>query len=191
MSRRLGRNKALEPFRGEPLIRRVLDRMRRVATETIVVVNDQPRIAELDLPCDVLTVIDRHPGKGPLGGIFTGLQATRTSWVAVCACDMPFVSPALFSELLSRREGAHAVVPTVGGRPEPIHALYSRACIDAIRSRLLADDLKIAAFFADVTVNYLSEQEVRAIDPDLRAFFNVNTQADLDIAASMASAEPN
>ena len=191
MSRRLGRNKALEPFRGEPLIRRVLDRMRRVATETIVVVNDQPRIAELDLPCDVLPVIDQHPGKGPLGGIFTGLQATRTSWVAVCACDMPFVSPALFSELLSHREGAHAVVPTVGGRPEPIHALYSRACIDAIRSRLLADDLKIAAFFADVTVNYLSEQEVRAIDPDLRAFFNVNTQADLDIAASMASAEPN
>ena len=191
MSRRLGRDKAMEPFQGEPLLHRVLHRMRQITTELIVVVNDESRISTLDLPDDARAVIDRYSGKGSLGGIYTGLCAAKTNWVAFCACDMPFVNPALFRELLSRREGAQAVVPLVDGRPEPIHALYSRACIDAIHSKILADDLKIAGFFGDVNVSYLSEPEVRVTDPDLRSFFNVNTQADLDTAAAMASQGTN
>ena len=50
MSRRLGRNKALEPFQGETLIRRVIRRISRVASNIIVVANDHERVAELDLP---------------------------------------------------------------------------------------------------------------------------------------------
>ena len=189
MSRRLGRNKAVEPFRGEPLILRVIGRMKQVAKDIVVVANDGRRIAELDLPEGVSSVVDRYPGKGSLGGIFTGLEAAKTSWAAFCACDMPFINPTLYRELLSRRDGSDAVVPLIAGRPEPIHAIYSRACLEPIRSKILADDLKIAGFFGDVNVSYLAEKEVRTIDPDLRSFFNVNTQADLEVAASLASTE--
>ena len=189
MSRRLGRNKAVEMFDGETLIRRAIRRMRQVAGNITVVVNNSNRIVELDLPDDVTAVIDEYPGKGPLAGIYTGLNASSTEWAVFCACDMPFLSPLLYRALLSNRDTCDAVVPIVDGRPEPVHAAYSRACLGPIREKLAANDLKIAGFFQDVSVRYFTEDEVRAIDPDLLSFFNINTQQDLETAVSLASAE--
>ena len=189
MSRRLGRNKAVEPFHGETLIRRVIRRMSQVAAKIIVVANDDNRISELDLPDDVAAVIDEYTGKGPLAGIYTGLSASSTEWAVFCACDMPFLSPELYHALLSRRIEHDAVVPIVDGRPEPVHAAYSRACLGPIGEKLADDDLKVAGFFQDVSVRYFSEDEVRAIDPDLLSFFNINTQQDLETAVSLVSSE--
>ena len=186
MSRRLGRNKALEPFQGEPLIRRVIRRMGQVASNIIVVANDQERVAELDLPDSVTPVIDEYPGKGSLGGIYTGLNAAPTDWAVFCACDMPFPSPRLYRALLANRDDNDAVVPVVKGRPEPIHAAYSRACLEPIREKLAADRLKISGFFEDVRVCYFTEDRVREIDPDLLSFFNINTQKDLEKANRVA-----
>ena len=186
MSRRLGRNKALEPFRGEPLIHRVIHRMSQVASNIIIVANDHERVAELALPDSVTTVIDEYPGKGSLGGIYTGLRAAPTEWAVFCACDMPFPSPRLYRALLSERESNDAVVPVLDGRPEPIHAAYSRACLEPIREKLDADRLKISGFFDDVSVHYFTEAQVRETDPDLLSFFNINTQQDLEEAKQIA-----
>ncbi|MCY4654111.1 MAG: molybdenum cofactor guanylyltransferase [Dehalococcoidia bacterium] len=186
MSRRLGRNKALEPFQGEPLIRRVIRRMGQVASNIIIVANDEERVAELDLPDGVTPVIDEYPGKGSLGGIYTGIRAAPTEWAVFCACDMPFPSPGLYHALISNREGRDAVVPVVEGRPEPIHAAYSRSCLEPIREKLAADRLKISGFFEHVRVCYFTEDRVREIDPNLLSFFNINTQQDLEKANQIA-----
>ena len=189
MSRRLGRNKAVELFDGETLVRRVIGRMRQVAGNIMVVANDENRVAELGLPDDVAAVIDEYPGKGPLAGIYTGLNASSTEWAVFCACDMPFLNPRIYHALLSNRDTHDAVVPIVDGRPEPVHAAYSRACLAPIRDKLAADDLKIAGFFQDVSVRYFTEDELRSIDPDLLSFFNINTQQDLETAVSLALTE--
>ena len=186
MSRRLGRNKALEPFQGEPLIHRVIGKMGRIASNVIVVANDVERVAELDLPDHANPVIDEYPGKGSLGGIYTGLRASPTEWAVFCACDMPFPSPRLYRALLSNRDANDAVVPLVEGRPEPIHAAYSRACLEPIREKLDADRLKISGFFDNVRVCYFTEDRVREIDPDLLSFFNINTRQDLEKANQIA-----
>ena len=190
MSRRLGRNKALEPFQGEPLIRRVIARMRQVGESLIVVVNDPERAAELDLPEDVATAVDRYPGMGSLGGILTGLVTAPTEWSTFCACDMPFLNPQLYQLLLSLRDGYDAVVPVVDGRPEPTHAVYSRACVEPIRERIIAKDLKISSFFGEVRVCLVPEEQIRRSDPELLSFFNVNTQEDLTTALSIAARTP-
>ena len=189
MSRRLGRNKAVELFDGETLIRRAIGRMRQVARNIMVVANDESRVAELDLPNDVAAVLDEYPGKGPLAGIYTGLNASSTEWAVFCACDMPFLSPRIYRALLSNRDRYDAVVPIVDGRPEPVHAAYSHACLGPIGDKLVANDLKIAGFFRDVSVRYFSEDELRAIDPNLLSFFNINTQQDLEMAVSLAASE--
>ena len=187
MSRRLGRNKAVEPFEGEPLIRRVIGRLSQVTDETVVVVNDQSRADELPLPDSSNVVMDAFPGGGSLGGIYTGLRSSTNDWAAVVACDMPFISVELFTQMLDIRDGFDVVVPVLEGRPEPTHALYSKVCLPNMQRRLEADDLKIAKFFDEVQVNYVDQDEVEALDPDLLSFFNVNTQDDLDRALSMAA----
>ena len=187
MSRRLGRDKALEPLDGSPLIRRVIGRLSQVSHETVVVVADMERGAALPLPDSARTVVDIYPGKGSLGGIFSGLSASGNRWGVVVACDMPFLNMGLFRHMLSLREGYDAVVPVIEDRPEPTHAIYSKKCLSHIEKRLQADDLKISRFFDEVKVRYVPEEEVATFDPEFLSFFNINTQEDLDRALALVS----
>jgi len=189
MSRRLGRDKAVEPLGGRPLIARVLSRVAQVTDETVVVVNDATRASELPLDRDVVAAVDRYPGAGSLGGIFTGLEAAQTDWALVVACDMPFLNVPLLRRILSLREGCDAVVPVVEGRPEPTHAAYSRTCLPHIERRLQANDLKISRFFENVDVGYLPQLAVDEYDPGHLSFFNVNTEQDLARARQIAGDE--
>ena len=132
-------------------------------------------------------MVDRYPGAGSLGGIFSGLDAADTSWVLAVACDMPFLNLDLLRRMLSLREGFDAVVPVIEGRPEPTHSLYSKACLPFIEPRLVSGDLKISGFYNDVRVKYLSEEEVRSLDPECLSFFNVNTLQDLEKALALAA----
>ena len=187
MSRRLGRDKALEPVGGEPLLRRVIGRLSEVSQETVVVVADAERATGLLLPDSAGVVVDVYPGKGSLGGIFSGLSASGLDWGIVVACDMPFLNVDLLRHMLSLRKGCDAVVPVVDGRPEPTHAVYYRGCLSSIESRLQADDLKITRFFDEVRVRYVTQEEIAGFDPEYLSFFNVNTQEDLDRALTLAA----
>ena len=188
MSRRLGRDKAIEPLDGHSLITRVIDRLSHLTQETVVVVvNDDERASVLPLPDSAKVAVDAYPDKGSLGGIFTGLSAAEAGWGIVVACDMPFLNTDLLRHMLSLRDGTDAVVPIVETRPEPTHAVYSKACLPHIERRLKADDLKIARFFDEVRVRFVPEEEVDKLDPDHLSFFNINTQQDLDRALALVA----
>lgn len=186
-SRRMGRDKALESFDGQPLLRRALDRVSGVTDEIIVVAADEPRAAALPLLDDTRVALDLYPGLGSLGGIFSGLSAARHRYGLVVGCDMPFLNPDLMRHLLSLREGFDVVAPVIDGRPEPVHAVYSRVCLPHIENRLKAGELKITGFYGQVRVRYVPEEEVIRFDPDLLSFFNVNSPADLERAHALAA----
>jgi molybdenum cofactor guanylyltransferase len=186
-SRRLGRDKAVEPIGGQPLIGRVIQRVRQVAQDIVVVVADQERGRALPLGDGVRIAVDIYPDKGSLGGIFSGLSAAPQPWALVVACDMPFLNLGLLGRLVSLRDGVDAVVPVLEGRPEPTHALYSRACLPHIEARLQADDLKISGFFDEVRVRYVPEEDIARFDPDFLSFFNVNSPPDLERALALVA----
>lgn len=173
-SRRMGQDKAWIEFEGRPLIRRVIDALREVADEVFVVANDR-RYSELG----VRVVSDRFPEGGALGGIATGVGAAEHELVLIAACDMPFTSPDVWRLMVSRADDADAVVPKVGGEFETLHALYSRRCLPAMESALALGRMRVISFFADVRVRELGEDELRAVDPGLRSFTNVNTPEEL------------
>ena len=105
----------VEPVGGEPLISRVVARLREVTDRTVVVVNDRERASLLRLPDFASIAIDRHPGKGSLGGIMTGLSAIEDEWALVVASDMPFLNVELLRHILSARKGRRCGRPK-GGR---------------------------------------------------------------------------
>lgn len=187
LSRRLGRDKAVEPIDGVPMIGRIISRLSEVSQQTVVVVNNAGRVAALPLPASAKTAVDIYTDKGSLGGIFTGLSAADGEWAFAVSCDMPFLNTKLLAHMLSLREGFDIVVPVIDGRPEPTHALYNKACLPYMRRRLEADELKITGFFEEVRVFYLAEAELDRLDPDRLSFFNVNTQEDLYRAHELAA----
>ena len=186
-SRRLGRDKAMEPIGGLPLIRRVIQRVEQVACEVLVVVADSSRGGELPLDTRHRVVLDRYPGTGSLGGIFSGLEAASNPWVIAVACDMPFLNLSLIDRMLALREDVDVVVPLIEERPEPTHALYSKACLPFIEPKLVKRQLKISGFYDQVRVHYVPEDEVSSMDPQFLSFFNVNTPEDLDKALDLAA----
>jgi molybdenum cofactor guanylyltransferase len=98
----------------------------------------------------------------------------------VVACDMPFLSrPLLRYQLLLARD-YDAVVPRVGEFLEPLHAVYSQACLEPARALIDHSPHRRVVDILDlVRVRYLEEQEIRMLDPLGLTFMNVNTPEDL------------
>ena len=187
LSRRLGRDKAVEPIDGEPLISRVIRRLEELTDEIVVVVNNSARGGQLPLPDTAKVAVDIYPYSGSLGGIFSGLSNAKNDWGFVVACDMPFLDSDLIARMLTLRHNHDAIVPMLGGYPEPTHSAYSKACLPHIERRLKSNQLRIAGFFDDVRVRFLSEEEVNQYDPEHLSFFNVNTPDDLARAVALVS----
>lgn len=187
-SRRMGKNKALVPFLGQPMILRVIERIRPLADEILITANAREGLEFLGLPL----VADILPGSGALGGLYTALQAASQPIVAVVACDMPFAS----RELLAYQrdvligESADVVLPATEQGMEPLHAVYRRAvCLPAVEAVLDEGQRRMIAWFDRVKVRVLSSAEIEAIDPERRAFMNVNTPEELVQAEIIAQAE--
>ena len=72
LSRRLGRDKAVEVFDGEPLVHRVIGRLSELVDEVVVVANNSERAGALPLPDGVNTAVDIYPDTGSLGGSLPG-----------------------------------------------------------------------------------------------------------------------
>ncbi|MFI5177864.1 MAG: molybdenum cofactor guanylyltransferase [Vicinamibacterales bacterium] len=187
-STRLGRDKASELLLDRPLLQHVLDRIGGLVDELIIVRAPGQTLPEIEASLELHVADDAYPGSGPLGGICTGLQAARAERCLAVACDMPLLSRPLLSELLRRSAECDVVMPVVE-YPEPLHAVYARSCVDAMRERLEAGQLKITGFLGAVHVCYMREAECRSFDPDLRSFVNTNTEEDLVRARALLAEE--
>ena len=98
---------------------------------------------------------------------------------------MPFLNTGLLQFMVDLASDFDVVVPRLDGRPEPLHAIYSKRCLEPIEGRLKRQDLKITLFFEEVRVAYVDEEDIDLFDPDRLSFFNVNTQEDLDKALAL------
>lgn len=184
-SRRMGADKALLPFLGQPLILRPLNRLAGLADEVLVTSNQPESYRFLGLA----PIPDLLPGFGALSGLYTALSVASHPYVAVVACDMPFASLELFAfELVLLREtGADAVIPHSEAGTEPFHAVYRReTCLPHVRAALENGKRRVDAWFPQVLIRYLEPAEIIAYDPDQRAFLNINTAKELMEAEGIA-----
>ena len=190
-SSRLGREKHLEKLAGKSLIELVISHLSSLSAEILLVISQkQARIASQSYTHpEAKTVVDLYPRKGSLGGIFTGLVYSKTLQNLVVACDMPFLNPALLHYMISLSPGFDVVIPRIGDKIEPLHAIYSRNCVKPVEEQLKRDNLRIAGFFDSVKVRYIEKEEIERFDPEHLSFFNVNTAADLEKARRLAQRE--
>ena len=188
-SRRMGSDKALLPFLGQPLILRVLTHLARLADEVLVTTNRLEDYRFLRIPL----FPDLIPGVGALSGLYTALSAAQYPLVAVVACDMPFASADLLSfarDRLILAEADLAIPLTVEGY-EPFHAVYRReTCLPAVKNALEAGERRLISWFKEVKLAVLQPDEVAVYDPQGLAFWNLNTSEELRQAEEIARQHP-
>ena len=207
-SRRMGRDKAFLEFDGRLLIERVIERVHMVSNDVIIVCNDVDAYARFG----ERIVTDRIPGKGSLGGLYSGLLAAREEYVFAVACDMPFVNQDLVRYMISLATQYDVVIPHAhdpSGRKRqdkkfmsdhpmakekdlhPMHAIYSKRCLSIIAERLQTDDLRLIGFLPDARTRIVEAEEIDRFDPRHLSFFNANTPEDYALARSLRGTDMN
>jgi molybdopterin-guanine dinucleotide biosynthesis protein A len=179
-----GQPKALLELGGRRIIDRVVEVVRAVTDETLIVTNTPELYASLGLPM----VPDVFPDHGSLGGIYSGLKAAASAAAFTVACDMPFLVPAVARLVTSRAGEADVVIPRVGTQLETLHACYGKSCLAPIEARLAAGQFKIVGFFDEVRVLEVPEADVARLRAPELVFMNVNTPEELGRARGLLAA---
>src|SRR3989338_9014723 len=104
-SRRMGQPKALMPWGRGPLIDAVIAALGPIVDELLIVAKDAGPFVDRG----VRVVTDLMAEGHPWVGLYTGLRSATYDVSFVCACDMPWLNPALIRYLRDVRDDFEAV----------------------------------------------------------------------------------
>jgi molybdopterin-guanine dinucleotide biosynthesis protein A len=175
---RMGTKKSFLTIDGVRLIDKIFNIYQEIFPEIIIVTNDP--LAYTDFSAATV-VTDIYKEKGALGGIYTGLFYASHDYSFVAACDMPFLNKDFIIYLTKQVDKYDIVVPQLSDGFQPLHAIYSRNCLTAIKKLLTADKLKITGFYKEMRLLSISEEKIKPFNKDGQLFLNINTPADLEV----------
>lgn len=183
-SQRMGRDKRFLELDGRTLLDRSLSALETVFSDVLLVVAE-PMPQLVGTPHRIVT--DLVPNRATLGGLYTGLTAATHPRIFAAACDMPFLAPGVIARLAQLGQGFDLVLVQLASGPQPMHAIYSKACLPHIERMLSMQNLKVQDLgqAPGLSVRLVSEEEVREVDAQLLSFLNINTPADLEFARKL------
>ena len=179
---RFGHDKILEKIGATSLLEKVISSTDPISQEIIIVTAKERAFAQFANNPKIRVVNDIIPGLGSLGGIYTGLVESKSFYNLVVAADMPFLNEPLLRYMTKVAEGYDLTLPHVNKWFEPLHAIYSKNCIDPAKELLDQGKKVIVELFNHVKVKYVEAEEIDRYDPQHFSFFNINTQEDMERA---------
>lgn len=183
-SSRMGTNKALLTLNGKTVIEGMVEKLKTIVDDMIIVTNTFEDYEFLQLPM----IEDRWKEMGPLAGIEAGLDASKTERNLIIACDMPFISIELGTYLLSCLEDYQAAVPEISGQLHPLFASYRKEVRGAVTQSLEQNQLRIRHLLHTIHVKIVKEELLQSLGlPNEEIhFFNMNDRDEYDKAFNMS-----
>jgi molybdenum cofactor guanylyltransferase len=170
--------KALLKLRGKPILNHIVETLSGCVDEIVVVARDEEQQKKLHL-AGVRIVRDEVQGFGPVAGICSGLKASNFEYSFVAACDMPFIKADVIDLLFQKAVGYDVAIPYP---LEPLHAVYRReTTISAAEAAIRRRKGAIMYVVDQLQANYVPKEEIRAIDPELCTFVNINDFEDIEL----------
>jgi molybdopterin-guanine dinucleotide biosynthesis protein A len=145
-------------------------------TDSVTVVGHEVDDPRLKVAKDV------YPGWGALGGLHAALNACTTQWAMITACDLPFVTSALFVQLDNKRkeQECEAVVPIQSdNRPQPLCALYRvNPCLRLAGELIESGKRRPLDLIERVNTRWVAYSELEELEQSEKFFVNINTPTD-------------
>ena len=171
----MGKNKAFIEIDGVPIIQRICNLFKTLFSEIVIVTNE----VELFKNFDARIYRDLIPDQGVLGGLYTGIYYASFRHAFCVGCDMPFLNGSIIRYLIGKMGDYDVVVPRTNDGLQPLHAIYSKNCLDPIRKIMEHKQRKIIDLYPMVKVNIVEETEFKSFGLTREAFLNVNTPEEL------------
>ncbi len=207
-SSRMGRDKALVPIGGRPMVEHMVGKLRQISEDVSILSGSQ------ELARFAPVVPDLRESCGPLGGLEAALAHARRSWSMVLPVDMPFLPVALLRGWMLetlRSPEARLALFVVDGVPQPTICLlhcevapFLTAAAEAGRFKLYpvleeaarslahgrnvaAEEVLLRTVWSEARANDLILRQGRELTEGQRAashlwFANLNTPEDFNQA---------
>ncbi len=182
-SARLNIDKAILELNGIALLNRVIDAVKGLVDEIIIVTNSEhcKTYKKLVSP-EIKFAVDANVSKGPLFEAAKGFEVASGEYCLLLPANRPFVSKEVLSLLFDCCFGKSAAIPRFTNMEiEPLHAVYHTLnALDATKKCLEEGKVDMEAMVGKLRgVRYISTMVIEQLDPELKTFFYVNTPSDL------------
>lgn len=168
-SSRMGQDKGLMLLNGKPMIQHVVDTVKPIVSEIIIVANNTSYQSFGNK-----FYVDEVKNSGPLAGLCVGLKYSETHLNIVLSCDVPYVTTEMLEVLIKEFSQQKDVV--LFEKQEELHpliALYSKTCLPLLQSFLEENELKLK-----YVLNHLNINKIDGTLYAEKCFKNINTPKD-------------
>lgn len=177
-SSRMGVNKSFLKLGNQTIIERITDLMKSIFKEVIIITNTPAEYAFLQLPL----YEDIFKGKGPLGGIHSGLTYSKTEKNFVSSCDIPLMTKEMIEHILNYKTEKPIIFCEAAGYHQPLVGVYKKEVVAEIEKILSNNDETTDKSFH----HFLKRVNAEIIHPKNLSFykdeffFNVNKKEDYE-----------
>jgi molybdopterin-guanine dinucleotide biosynthesis protein A/molybdopterin-guanine dinucleotide biosynthesis protein len=183
-SSRMGQDKAQMILGGKKLFERAALTLGEICGGNISLVGAIHTDLDIAVVQDVEVAGNDLP-RAPIVGLYTALATATSEWIAVLACDLPFVTGDLMTKLVGFcSDEFDAIVPVQpDATSQPLCALYRcERCLPVAEEMLKTGDFKLQRFLSRVVTRYVGFNEVAERDGSANFFLNINTPEDYERA---------
>jgi len=153
-SGRMGTSKAMLKIKGRTMIEIIIEQLEGNFDRILVSANEPERFKFLKTGI----VPDEVAGRGPLMGIASALEASRSKLNFIIACDIPFVDVKFVRKMIAeaRKSGAQIIIPQSDEQKnEPLFAVYHKSTAEPMRQILSQGARKISDVFEYCNVKFI------------------------------------
>ena len=175
-SSRMGENKSRLKIGNKTIIERIVELMKDIFSENIIITNTPDEYKFLQLPL----YEDIYKWKGPLAGIHSGLTYSKTERNFVISCDTPLMIKEMIQYIVNFQTRKPIVFCRAAGYHQPLVGVYKKQIIIEIE-KFLSDndettDKSFHHFLKKVNAEIIDPQDLLFYKDEL--FFNVNSPDD-------------
>jgi molybdopterin-guanine dinucleotide biosynthesis protein A len=174
-----GMTKANIVIDGKTIISRIIDTIKGIFDEIIIVTNTPEEFKEY---INYKIVSDQILNAGPLGGIHAALKTSSKEALFVFAGDMPLLDKKIIIRQVEfyNSHKCDILIPRINSHIEPLHAIYNIPIIEKLEDYLAGDHNNAVREYCQwQNVRYMQLEGSKEIS---NSFTNINSPSDIQIA---------
>lgn len=169
-SSRMGTDKGFIKLNDKYFVQYSIDALKPLVSE-IMIVSDNADYDEIDLK----RINDVTKNAGPVAGICSGLEASKTEYNVVLSCDIPLITSEIVEKLIENIDDTSQIIQAESnGKSMPLIAIYKKEITKKFNNFLEKDERRLrVAINSCISKNVILEKEHELTT------MNVNTQHEL------------
>jgi len=147
-SSRMGADKGFVLYKGKPFTKYVIDAMKPLVTD-IVIISDN---TDYDI-FNATRINDDIKNAGPLAGLYTGLNYSKTELNLVLSCDVPLINTIILQKLIDEISAKTDIIQLKSkNKMMPLIALYKKKCAPIFLDLLKNDERRMTRAISNFNV---------------------------------------